>query len=118
MSKKPPLSSSSKGVIVVICVVGGIALAVIVAAIIIMFFTVGRLLSSDGGSSDTNSIDQNNAIQAEAIEQKDSSLCDNISGETSASIPLPSGNKLQTFDEAESKQRCKTQATAGQPYVY
>ncbi len=107
---------------ILIAVVGGIALAVIIAAVVIMFFVRGSIDSSytDTNSSEitTNTIEQNNAIVDLAIQQKDPALCDQINGETSVNMPLPGGNKVQTYDEATSKQRCKQQAEAGQPYVY
>lgn len=109
-----------KAIVMVVIVIGGVALAVIVAAIIIMFFALGPLQSSSTGGSGSanNTTEQNNAIQAQAIAQQNPSICDQIKGETSVSMPLPGGNKLQTYDEVTSKQRCRAQATAGQPYVY
>jgi len=119
MAKKQT-DTGVKVAIIIIAVVGGIALAVIIAAVVIMFFVRGSIDSSYTNYSEStpNTIEQNNAIVDQAIQQKDPALCDQINGETSVNIPLPGGNKVQTYDEATSKQRCKQQAEAGQPYVY
>ena len=118
MSKKQQMRSSTKGIIVVISVIGGLALVVIIAAIVVMIFVTGPLMTNSQETYQANTTEKNNAIQNQAIQEKNPSLCDQISGETSVSMPLPGGNKVKTYDEATSKQRCKQQAEAGQPFVY
>lgn len=65
----------------------------------------------------------NNAIQAQAIKEKDPALCAQITGPTSVSFPLPTPDNgvqtsTRTFDMAESITRCQTQAKAGSAFVY
>lgn len=118
---KTKMDPTLKIVIIIIVVLTAISAFFIILGIVLVLLA-GPIDSSytNTSSSETtkNTIEQNNAIVDQAIQQKDPALCDQINGETSVNMPLPGGNKVQTYDEATSKQRCKQQAEAGQPYVY
>lgn len=117
---KTKMDPTLKFVIIIIAVFTAIPVLLVIIGIILVLLT-GNMYSGyidTKYSETTNTIEQNNAIVDQAIQQKDPAVCDQINGETSVNMPLPGGNKVQTYDEATSKQRCKQQAEAGQPYVY
>lgn len=119
--------------VVIIVIVALTALPILVVIIGIVFVLLSspakyRTNSNNNTTNNTNSstIDNsaaNLAITQKAIEQKDPSLCSQISGSTTETYPLPPINgKPQTgsstFNQSEYQQRCIAQAKAGQPYVY
>jgi len=79
--------------------------------------------NSQSKEADSQTYATNNEVQAQAIEQKNPTLCEQITGPTSVSFPLPTANNgvqntTRIFDQAESITRCQTQAKAGTNFVY
>lgn len=111
-------------------IVGAIVVMTCIVLIVLLREHIINISTRSNTTSNTQLEDSNaqtfaanNAIQAQAIEQKDPALCTQISGPTSVSFSLPTPdngvqNTTRTFDQAESIARCQTQAKAGTPFVY
>ncbi len=66
--------------------------------------------------------EQNSKIEQDAINQKNPNICDQIVGATQDTYSLPGPNGVQTvhatYNQNQSRARCKAQAKTGQNYVY